>query len=359
MSKSKPKVIFSKQIDTSLRGRVLNSLENATSIDNNGQVTWGIEGEVQQHISILRDAFEFPNELSGHECAGLVWRGLFDARKKGALTDSSVMEEVQRNADANLAQSVRRYSMWSQISYEKSAAVRTLKFKFDDVEIRLTSQLPSYMHLSAGTLSNLGHLSVNDNNRFGYLVAVTTARNEAHAADKIFRATEMVQSVYNLALKSWNIFGSEQKPEALMLMGSHHFLYRDKKPLYPEHTWYNPNFREEFWTSTPRESKTIFTSAKTVRKALKALEHHPLKDPISTAFLMMNDGMQSADMSHRTLRYWTAIERLFQAGDERASYEKIIKRATYLDDADSLAGAKLSRLVRIRNRYVHMGTAEN
>jgi hypothetical protein len=74
---------------------------------------------------------------------------------------------------------------------------------------------------------------------------------------------------------------------------------------------------------------------------------------------MMNDGMEAADMTRRTLRYWTALERLFQAGDERVSYERVIERATYLYDPADLAKAKLRRLLRIRNRYVHMGTTEN
>jgi hypothetical protein len=141
------------------------------------------------------------------------------------------------------------------------------------------------------------------------------------------------------------------------MMGPYHFLFRGRKSLLPETSWFNQNFREEYWGSASGDN--IFKSAKVVRKALAKLQTHPLREPLSAALLMMNDGMEAADMTRRTLRYWTALERLFQANDERASYDKIIDRATYLEEPADLAKAKLRRLLRIRNRYVHMGASEN
>lgn len=358
MSK-KPTVIFSKQIDSGVRRQLFKALQEATNINAEGQVSWGIGGSVDQYISVLRDAFEFPKELASRECSSVVWRGLLDARKSGELTDSSVIAHLQKITDSRLAEKFHRYSMWSRISYKPSTTVLERKFKYGDVSLRLTTKLPKYMRISPDELSLLGPISVKDNPGFGYVIAVTKARNKTHAADKIFQSTEIFQSAYNLVVKSWNIMGSEQRPEALLLMGPYHFFFRERKSLLSSAMWYNPNFRAEHWKSGSSESKKIFESAHTVQNALKKLECHPLKEPICAALLMMNDGMQSADMSRRTLRYWTAVERLFQTGDERASYDKIIKRATYLDDADNLGRVKLSRLVRIRNRYVHMGTSEN
>lgn len=249
--------------------------------------------------------------------------------------------------------------MWSRISYRPPIPSRRRDFAYAGVSLRLGADLPGYMRLSADEISNFGPLPTGDKPGFGFVVAINKARNSTHAADRIFRATEIFQSMYNLALKSWNILGSEQKPEAMLLMGPYHFMFRGKRSLLSKARWYNPNFRDEYWNSTSSDSSKIFKSASTVRKALVRLENHPLKEPLSTALLMMNDGMEAADMSRRTLRYWTALERLFQAGDERVTYEKIIKRATYLDDPADLARAKLNRLVRIRNRYVHMGATES
>jgi hypothetical protein len=280
-----------------------------------------------------------------------------DARKTGKLTDSSALEALQRLTDARLAELVSKFSMWSRLSYWPPIPSREERFSYADVAIRLASELPRYMHLSDERLAGLEPIRTKDMPHYGYLIAATSARNATHAADKIFAATEIFQSVYNLALKPWNIFGSEQKPEAVLMLGPYHFLFRGQKSLLPETNWYNQSFREEYWSHQSGEK--IFKSARVVRRALAKLEIHPLKDPLSAALLMMNDGMEAADMTRRTLRYWTALERLFQAGDERVSYERVIERATYLYDPADLAKAKLRRLLRIRNRYVHMGTTEN
>lgn len=359
MSTKKPKVTLSKLLDSGLRHRILNELQKATRVNEEGKVSWSGHADVDQYVSVLKDAFTFPAELSRREAAAAVRRGIFDARGKGKLTDASVLEELQRIADSKLAEPFRQYSMWSRLSYRPPIPSQDKLFTYQDVSIRLSKQLPRYMQLPEDDFERLRPIATKDKLGFGFLIAVTQARNGTHASDKIFRATEVFQAVYNLALKPWNILGSEQKPEAILLMGPYHFLFKERKSLLNNSMWYNQSFRDEHWNATFSESAKVFKSAGVVRQALSKLDSHPLKEPLTAALLMMNDGMEAADMSRRTLRYWTALERLFQAGDERATYDKIIRRATYLDDPSDLARAKLNRLVRIRNRYVHMGATEN
>jgi hypothetical protein len=248
--------------------------------------------------------------------------------------------------------------MWSRLSYVMPISAAEMAFSYADVSIRLSARLPRYMELSDAEFTNLRPTDTKDTPGFGFLIARTEARNQAQASEKLFSATEIFQAVYNLALKPWNIMGSEQKPEATLLTGPYQFLFEGRKSLLPHSMWFNPSFRDEFWTSNADLEK-LSKHARSIRKVLAKLENHPLKEPLSTALLMMNDGMEAADMTRRTLRYWTALERLFQAGDERVSYEKIIRRATYLEDPPDIARAKLARLMRIRNQYVHMGKSEN
>lgn len=356
-STTKPKVGFSNVIKETLRQRLFAEIQSVTKLNDEGQVSWTADGEIDQYISVLSDGFSFPAEISRHEAAAVVWRGIIDARKSGELTDASALEALQRLVDGRLAEPIRRFSMWSRLSYRRPIPAREERFRYDDVSIRLASELPGYMELADEALEELRPILTTDMPGYGYLIAATAARNPTHAADKIFAATEIFQSIYNLALKPWNISGSEQKPEALLMMGPYHFLFCGRKSLFPETNWYNQNFQESYWDIG--SSDKIFKSAKVVRRALSKLETHPLREPLSAALLMMNDGMEAADMTRRTHRYWTALERLFQAGDERASYEKIIDRASYLSDPSDLTKAKLRRLMRIRNRYVHMGTREN
>lgn len=359
VSGTKPKVGMSKLIEAGVRHRLLGELQEAMKVNEEGNVYWTGTDEVDQYISVLRDAFTFPEELSTREAGAIVGRGILDARKKGKLTDATVLESLQRITHEKLAQPYGQFSMWSRLSYRPPASARDTKFSYGGVSIRLTSKLPRYMQISDSDFARLEPIATKDKPGFCFGIAITSARNSVHAADRIFEACEIFQSVYNLVLKSWNITGSEQRPEATLLLGPYHFLFKGRKCLIDSERWYNQNYRDEFWKTTNRESDRIHSAAKYVGKALAKLEKHPLREPLSAALLMMNDGMETADMSRRTLRYWTALERLFQAGDERISYEKIIRRATYLDSPADIVRSKLARIVRIRNRYVHIGSREN
>jgi len=358
MAGGKPKVLFSKFIDPSLRHRLFKTIQDSSTVSANGQISWpGFRG-IDQYVSTLGDAFVFPEEISHHEAPSIIWRGILDALKSGKLTDSSVLEAFQRITDSTLSEPLRDFSMWLRLSYTHPISSPDILFWYGGVFIRLSARIPSYMNISEQELSRLSPIETKDTPNFGYLVARTKARNKTEAADKIFGSTEILRSVYNLALKQWNIIGSEQKPEAALLMGPYQFYFQGKKSLLPESMWFNPSFRDEHWGAKINIGK-LSKHAPAIRKALAKLEPHPLKDPLSAALLMMNDGMESADMTHRTLRYWTALERLFQAGDERISYDKIIRRATYLENPPDISRAKFARLMRIRNQYVHMGKSED
>lgn len=359
MSTSKRKVSFSKLIEPSVRHQLFKAIEEETDLSSDGKVTWSGFRGIDEYISVLRDAFIFPPEISRREGSLIVWRGILNARERGVLSDSSVLEALQRITDDRLADRPRKFSMWSRLSFQMPPTSKDLRFSHEGVAIRLSGQLPRYMTIPSEHFAELSPVSTKDKPGFGYVVAGTRARNALQAADKLFGATEVFQSVFNLALKPWNLMGSEQKPEAILLTGPYQFLFQGRKSLLPQSMWFNPSYRDEHWKSNRADFEKLREAAPSIRKALAKLETHPLKEPLSTAFLMMNDGMEAADMTRRTLRYWTALERLFQAGEDRATYEKIIRRATYLDDPPDLARAKLARLMRIRNRYVHMGHSEN
>jgi hypothetical protein len=352
------RVKFSKLIEQSVRHRLFAVIQELTTVGADGQLSWAGFHGIDEYVSVLRDGFEFPSAMSRRECSLAVWRGTLDALKTGKLEDASILAALQRITDGRLAERPQNFSMWCRLRFRPSAG-RKLQFSYDGVSITLAAGLPRYMQISEDDLRKLSPIATKDKPGFGVLIARTSARNPIEAADKLFAAAEAFQAVFNLALKSWNLMGSEQKPEATLLTGPYQFLFRGKTSLLDEAMWFTPEFRDEFWHFGTINFDKLVERASTLRKALAKLEIHPLKEPLTAAFLMMNDGMESADMTRRTLRYWTALERIFQADDERASYDKIIRRATYLNEPADLERAKLARLMRIRNRYVHMGVTEN
>ena len=350
---------FSKTLDASLRRQLFASLHAATSLNELGNVSWTAGTDVDQQISVLEDAFLFPKEITRRETSAIVWKGIINARKGGRIDDSSVMRAIQILLNESLSKPVGTYSMWSRLSFRPSIDMSNLNFRYDGISLKITRSLPKYMAVSERDFADLWPIKTKDTPSFAFVVANAAARNAMQGADNVFNATSTMQAIYNLALRSWNLSGSEQKPEALLLLGPYQFMFRRQSRVRDDGSWYNPTFRDEFWESPIGAAGKIIKSAPMVRKALSKLETHPLREPLSAALQMMNDGMESADMTLRTLRYWTALERLFQSEEERVPYEKIIRRATYLDDPAELARAKLNRLLKIRNRYVHLGKRED
>jgi hypothetical protein len=359
VSSKASKVTFSDSVKAGLRQRVLSELQRTTSIDEEGQVSWAGFTDVDQLIEALGDAFDFPADISRRERSAIVFRGLIDARKSGKVTDSSALEAVQRIVNQRLSEPLRQFGMWSRVSCRPTTDQSDKHFAYADVSIRLSRKLPTYMQLNPDDLLDHKPHHITDKPGFCFLIARTRARNFSHAADKIFHAKEIFSAIYNLALRSWNIFGSEQKPEAALLTGPYYFMFKGDRYDQKSGTWFNPEFRDEFWALSSTNAKNVTKAAGTIRKALSRLENHPLKEPLSAALLMMNEGMEAADMTRRTLRYWTALERLFQVDGENIRNEKIIRRATYLDNPADLSRAKLNRLMRIRNRYVHNGATDH
>lgn len=358
MPKRRKVTINSGLINDGLRGQIFRELSENLKVSDNKNVWWSHRFEVEEYVSVLQDAFSFPSELSERETAQILAKELISVRSKGPLSDSSVLEALQRSADARLSEPKQQYAMWSRISFRPPSDYRDKIFKYKDVTINLKSNLPNYMNIDDKILNNLTPIHKKDMEGFGYVSCRTLARNDFNAADKIFRSCEIFQSVFNLFSKSRNWFGTENRPEANLLMGPYHFLYRNRSRISGV-TWYNENFRAENWDYVTSNSEYIENLSSVVRRALRVLEHHPLKDALSSAFLMMNEGMEAGEMSRRTLRYWTALEKIFQNSDGRLSYKDLIRRATYLDDPGDLVRAKLNRLARIRNRYVHVGLPDH
>lgn len=352
------KIGFSKLLNETVRREIFQHLNAETEINEDGSVYWKHGFQIEELISVLRDGFELPSEIANRDSSYIIRRSIFDARKKGLITDSSVLQELNRKVAQWLQNDLSNYAVCLRVSENPYHLEKGRRINFDGVKIELCRNIPSYMLIDSRDVCAISNMVQPDPGLGAYLIARCKARSENDAADQIFDAVALFQSVYNVIVKTWNLFGTQQRPEASMQVGPYYLFFKNGKSILNGSVWYNENYRREFWKLPNVNSRNFNEKVAVLRRALAALEHHPLRAAISSSFLMMNDGMEAFDMSRRTLRYWTALERLFQVEDERVSYERIIRRATYLDGPEDFSSVKLNRIVRIRNRYVHFGQIE-
>lgn len=349
-------VKVSKRLSESLRRTIYNRIEQNTTVTAEGSLSW-TTFEFSEYLSILDDAFEFPKGTSSRVRHRATHNGVVAARKKGKLSDQAISKEISRALVEYNRKPESPYAMWTRIRLTFPIDQRGIKFHIGNTTLEISRVLPPYMRLTKEQFGHARPLRTKDLPRFGYLIVRSRGRLTGDVSEEMIDAAGLLISVFNLALRSWNIFGSEQKPEASILMGSYQYIFRGKRSLVEEVCWYNPDFRDDFWETSSRD-QGIFKSAKSVRKALIALERHPLRIPLIHALRAANEAMETSDSTKRTLRYWTALERLFSTDGEKASYDRIIKRATFLEDDREIARAKLTRLLSVRNSYVHWGASE-
>lgn len=331
-------------------------IESNTQLNSEGQLSWNTL-EFSEYLSILDDAFDFPKGTSPRVRHRATHDGIVRARKRGVLNDNTALKEIRRAFYEYGRRRTNPYAMWTRIRVAFPHGQAGLRFRADDVSLEIANALPPYMRLTAEQLAHASPLSKKDVPRFAYLIARTSACDDHDAAEDMIHAAGTLISVFNLALRSWNFFGSEQKPEAALLLGPYQHIFKQKAALIEQVSWYNPDFREDFWRTSSGDTK-VFKAVRSVRKALYAISTHPLKIEILQVLRLSNEAMESPDLTKRTLRYWSALERLFSTDAERASYDTIIRRATFLESDKEIARAKLNRLLSVRNRYVHWGVSE-
>jgi hypothetical protein len=189
--------------------------------------------------------------------------------------------------------------------------------------------------------------------RYAFLITRCLARTESEAVSKSLDASSVFLGMVNLASKNWNIMGGEQRPNALVSQGPYHFVFNAKK--ISELGWYNPNFRRQFWRSTMTDGQKFVKISKYIRKSLKKLEDHPLREMLASVLVTMNEGMESHTLSERMIFYWNSIERLFSEKNQKVPYEKIIRRATFVENDTTEARLFLNHLAYMRNDKIHHG----
>lgn len=336
--------------------QVLKKIEEKSSVNAKGAMSWS-DWSIDIYFSVAIEAFKEIPGVPKREFNKALRRAIMDCRTSQKLTYQQVIKAAQANLAVFRRKPVSQFAILIDIDLELPHGTGAKRFTFGDVSLEVTRKLPKYMvgeHLRDVSKTPYGDAPAR---RFSWLIARCDARTEHEAASLGFEASAVFINLSNLITKSWNIFGGEQRPVALFTEGPYQYIFENRSLV--SNQWYNPNFREEYWRSNLNDGGKFFKATKTIRLALNKLAVHPLFYVLSSALAMMGNGMESHKLDDRTLHYWTAIERLFSREGEKVPYEKIIKRATFLEQDKSEARMFLSHLASLRNERVHHGKSAN
>ncbi len=339
--------------DSNTLDAVLAAFNESTSVNEEGAVSFN-DMNWQQLLSLLDDAFNYPNVISARELSQIIYRSVVDARKLGEVAKTDLMYRINSKATDLLASTRSRFRMWTYMRLNWNGAESPFRLKINNVKFSGLPRLPTDLVVSDYDLNGVGKIKPNSHYGFGYIVCSVDARNEDDAARQIFEALDIFWSLANAIWSEWNIFGGEHHAEAKFWNGPYQFFFKDDTFLGTERLWFSSEFSDDEWNRYPKKRSEFDKLLPTVRNAIKELVDHPLRKIILRALKLLNDGMTSKDSSYRLLRYWSALEVLFSsAGGTKTS--DIILRSLFADKYYDIDRLKLDYLSRLRNQYVHEG----
>lgn len=346
-----PKIVSDVELTELLR-----RFEASTTVDANKTIHFHhLDSDELERI--LPDAFEADPGFTGRQVRYLLREALWSSRKRGPLTIDGLVAEVRRIAKKQLAQPQKRYAMWTKFRARQMPFSPGFRLSWNGVSLESANYLPGYMTKGEYFLNGHGRIAPSRPVFFGHLIARCEARHEENAVDQMLDANDLFFALFNM-YEMWGRWskGGERWAEGKLWHGPYHFVFEGQRFLGEEHIWYSPNFDEEVWGIHPIDMPAVLRLIPRVRRALSALDQHPLRDLLIKVFRLMQNAMGSRDQSYSLLRYWSALEQLY--GDPHGrekNYSRIIQRASFAEHDKQIARWKLGHISRIRNEYVHAG----
>ncbi|WP_174688468.1 hypothetical protein [Sphingopyxis witflariensis] len=305
---------------------------------------------------ILPDAFIVKPALRRSAAIRLFRRALYQSRRDGPLTAESIRKRADEIHRSDRAVRLKNFTLWTKIRVTGMDDAQNLKFKWGDVSIRITAQLPKWLRLDPFQHASIGPVDPSEPALSGYAILSCRERLEEDAVDRMLDAFQLLMALMNIyeTRGNWTIMSGNNWTAGQLRMGPFQFVFQERKSLGKNRIWYDPNYSERAWNEHLPDFSKYLEVAPFTRQALAALTNHPLKRVLVSALQLVQDAFEARDGNHRLLRFWTALEKLYvEDWAPDRSNQKVIDRATFADDEHLLTRWQLSHVARLRNEHVH------
>jgi hypothetical protein len=307
---------------------------------------------------ILPDAFVVKPPISRSEAIGLFAKAIRECRHASTMSGDAIAKRASAIQKAALAVPQVPFTLWTKFRARSMAHAPGFTLRWHDIRLRSAAHLPDWLRREEYFLNGVGRIFPRKPDLFGHVILSCDDRDEDRAVDRMLDALQLMLGLLNM-YETWGRFshwGGRNWTEGGLWQGPNQFVFRKRQFRGDHRLWYNPDYDEEAWNRHPPQMKRVLQIVPVARKALAALETHPLCTVLVRAILLLQDGFASRDSSHRLLRYWSALEQLYVEPDTKGrSNEKVLERAVFAETEPELSRWKLEHIARLRNDYVHAG----
>lgn len=346
-----------KWLESGIVDKLLSELNDGTELNSEGSITF-TANDHRELFFLLADGIIYPDTITRNDVSPISYRSFLELRKSGPVTRKPLISEIAKRVGALEQVPKKKYTMWTKCRLRQMSFTKTARFKVEGVAIRTSAHLPKWLRLEEYFISGVGSINPLVLPFYGYLIFTAEARNENEASKKIFAAADLFFSIANTSSRSVEL-SVQRIPSAILWLGPHQFFFENKKFLGQDKVWYNQNYDEKIWDRFPKNADELNKRSPQIRRVVKALIDHPLRDPLRASLLLINEGMTSDDLAFRLMRFWSAVEALYARDNDRTSTNDLISRLIFASRADAwLDKIKLERCNDLRNQYVHRGSTE-
>lgn len=298
----------------------------------------------------------WPPHWTQQEITNCVRRAIIDTVKSSEIGWDAFCLELNKSSEELRSAQLKDYQMWTKVNATPDDGFNSIALKFGDVRLQISLLPPRRLRFDEIEAPGTGRVRSDFPKGGMAITARGRFRSDLQAGEELFRSISDVCGLINLfehRHRRTYRFG-EAKPKVTLLTGKYHFLFREGVSTHERGLWYNPDFREDFWNSSPFSAQKITKSVAFVRRVIKDLGRSSFGDRIRSSIRLLHEGWQSHNLNQRILWAWTAFETLLSRSADRADdYETVKKRALFIAKNPQLENIALDLAITYRNRFVH------
>jgi len=344
-----PDVSWKSEFDPDL---IVERLEACRDTDGSGQVVFrGFE--FGEYLTLLNNMLKFPDTVPEAECAKIVRQAVRDVGKKGRISPSRLLEEVNRSSSLYLSQSVSRFVLVTSVSMRYVTSLR--KINVDGTIVIPDPHLsPRYQAARMQLIAQASHYLCAEEPT-GYLPTRVhvSARSPQEAVDLALSALNLVRGIWNWfhnKKTGLRVSFGKREPVNKVVLGPIHTLHHLDGTLAANVWWYEPNFDGAVGVYHPdQDVEHMYSFLSSIRRKLSLSAY---KGELRQAIIRYGLALDDRNWETAFLNLWSVLEDLTATAPGN-SYRETIRRTSFIFKDHRYHSEALRCLKDYRNRFVH------
>jgi len=313
--------------------------------------------EYNEYISVLVTMVEISEDIPTEVSRELIVKGFHEAARKPEMDKKGIISSINKAVRTHLGMPEQEYRLVTTLNIQASNVLP--RFQVNGCWIMFYKTLPKkYLATRQEFLSSAPPWLVDTKGSFSYYIVAHAADKSTHAAvGKMLDAIDLLRGIWNLHTNKAMVlsFGGRKKPINQVILGAVHTLHGKDGKKVGETYWYEyENFQDHKKVDFSKDSYRTLDYSKNLRKALNKNNYR--KD-VELGIVRYVRALDSRDYDSTFIKLRGVLEYL--TNTLKDSYDKTIRRASFLHMDREFHRQVLEHLRHYRNKTVHLGAGEN